>query len=530
MKTVTKVALISLLWIAAINSGLINADANLRLQMAHAWWTGTEEVSVDYRPSSRDEYYAVVRGVGDKLYVPFDLGQSILMLPGDWLGTQLHQWFPKVGERDFRGLIVNFAIFVPLNVAAVVACFWLLRVFDFSERIAGLTSIAWLLGTTVLHYAQVQQQNNQLLLFVIIGYAAALACVKGGNPRFAVISGLSLGMAFLVRTTSAIHALTLCLFLAGCMLYQRRNQLEIFKVARLWIVGFIPLALVAQVFHYIRYGSFFTNGPSFAVKRLYVDPMWSSLPEIAANYPFNNPPHVGILGVLFSPAKSIFIYDPFLLPCLVLLIILWKRLSPYIQWYSICGIFNLALHIVLSSRLDFWHGGAAWAARYQVTSVQLLLIPLIALFIQRLISAKGLTVWLMRGILSIAIVVQILSVILLFSLESAQALLVPPESLAFQFHLGQRVTNIVCQIDSYLSNSPFAERCIKGNLNQLSDNQRYFFKNRHQIAFLPFNYVRFRFNRKLVFMVWGAVLSLAIVTTLWFGFWAKDKGMSMTLN
>jgi hypothetical protein len=72
------------------------------------------------------------------------------MVPGDWLGTQLHRWFPKVGERDFRGLVVNFAIFVLLNVAAVVACFWLLRVFEFNERISGLTSIAWLLGMILL--------------------------------------------------------------------------------------------------------------------------------------------------------------------------------------------------------------------------------------------------------------------------------------------------------------------------------------------------------------------------------------------
>ncbi len=526
MKMSTKVALIALLWIAAINTGTINADANLRLQMTHAWLTGTEEVSRDYLPNSRAGYFAVVNGVGGRRYVPFDLGQSMLMLPGDWLGTQLHQWFPKVGERDFRGLVVNLTIFVPLNVAAVVACFWLLRVFEFNERIAGLTSIAWLLGTTVLHYAQVPQQNNQLLLFTTIAYAAALACVKRGNPRFAMLSGLALGAAFLIRFTSFIHVFTVSIFLAGCMAYQSRDKLKVLKVLGFLIVGFMPLALVERVFTYIRYGSFWTSGQSFAIAQLYADPMWSALPEVPANYPFNNPPHVGILGVLFSPAKSIFIYDPLLLPCLVLGIVLWKKLSPYIQWYLVCGIFNLCLHIVATSRLDFWSGGAAWAARYQVTSVHLLLIPLLAMFLGRFLSARGLTVWLMRGLLTVAIFVQIASIILVFSLESAQDLFVAPQSSHLQFHLGQRVTNIVCQINSYLSNSSFAERCVSGDISKLPPTQRFFLKDRHQVALLPFNYVRFGFNRKWAFIVWGAVLTLAIGTTLWLCFSQQGKTSS----
>ena len=526
MKTSTKIALIALLWIVAINTGLINADANLRLKMAHAWWTGTEEVSPNYRPESRAAYFSVATGIGGRRYIPYDLGQAMLMLPGDWLGTQLHGWFPKVGERDFRGLVVNFAIFVPLNVAAVVSCFWLLRLFEFNERIAGLASISWLLGTTVLHYAQVPQQNNQLLLFVTIGYAAALACVKRGRLLFAAISGLALGAALLIRITSAIHILTVLLFLVGCIAYQSRDKLKILKVAGLWIVGFIPLSLLERVLTYIRYGSFWTYGQSFSLKQLYTEPIWSGLPALPANYPLNLPPHVGIFGVLFSPVKSIFIYDPLLLPCLVLGIVLWKRFSPYVQWYLSCGIFNLVLHIFITSRLDFWHGEAAWAARYHVTSVHLLLIPLIALFLECLLSAKKLTIWLMRGILAIAICAQIASVILVFSLEPAQDLFVPPESSYLQFRLGQRVTNIVCQIDSYLSNSSFAERCVSGDISQLARSQRYFLTYRDQVAFLPFNYLRFGFNRKWAFILWGAVLTLAIGTTLWLCFSQQGKTSS----
>ncbi len=518
MKTIIKVALIALLWISAINSGTINADARLRLQMTHAWWTGTEEVDPDYQPQSREEFFALVKGVDGKRYIPYDVGQPMLMLPGDWLGTQLHRWFPKVGERDFRSLVINFVIFVPLNVAAVVSCFWLLRLFDFNERIAGLTSIAWLLGTTFLHYAQVPQQNNQVLLFVTIGYAAALAFVKRGIPHFAVISGIGLGAAFLIRLTSVIHVLTVLLFLVGCVAYQSRDKLKIIQVMGLWIGGFMPLALVERVLTYTRYGSFLVNPQSLSLKQLTTEPIWANLPELPANYPFINPPYVGILGPLFSPAKSIFIYDPLLLPCLVLVLVIWKKISPYIQWYLVTGIFNLGLHLLLTSRLDFWHGDAAWGARYHVTSVQLLLIPLVALFIQDILAAKRLKLWLMRGIITLAIIVQISSVILLFSLESAQALSLPSESQHLQFRLGERWTNIVCEIDSYFSNSSFPEHCLNKKIGFVSSRQEYFLKDRHQVALLPFNYARFGFNRKWAFVLWGLVLTLAIVTTLRFCF------------
>jgi hypothetical protein len=507
MKIVTKVALIALLWILVVNPGTIDGDTSLRLRMAHAWWTGTEEVAPNFQPQVRGQLGAGVQGVGGRRYIAYDVGQSMLMLPGDWLGTQLHRWFPNLTSEVLRHLTVNWLIFVPLNVAAVVACFWLLRLFEFSDRIAGLTSIFWLISTTVLHYAQFPQQNNQVLLFVTVGYAAALACVHRRSPRFAIFSGLALGAALLIRMSSIIHVFTVFVFLVGCIAYQSRDKFKILQSVGFWIVGLMPLTLVGRICDYLRYGSFWTTGQSLSQEQLNTEPLFARFPEFPANYPFIHPPSFGIWGVLFSPAKSIFIYDPLLLPCLVLGIVLWKRFSPYIQWYLITGIFNFGLHLVLTSRVDFWHGDAAWGARYHVTSVHLLLMPLLAVFLQYLLSAKGLTVWLMRGIVTIAILAQIASVVLLFTVESGQGMLVASESRYVQFRLAQRVTNILCLLD----NSPSASFFCK-----LSPDGGQSLKSQNQFAILPLNYVRFRFNRKLILMGWGLILVLALGMTVRF--------------
>ncbi|MBE9125816.1 MULTISPECIES: hypothetical protein [unclassified Coleofasciculus] len=518
MKTLTKITLIALLWITAINSGTLGTlDTDIRLQMAHAWWTGTEEVQIspNYKLKVRGDIQAGVIGTGGKRYIAYEQGQSLLMLPGDWLGTQLHQWFPNIPSKTLRDLTVNFLIFIPLNVATVVACFWLLRLFDFEERIAGLASLAWLLGTTVLHYAQVHQHNNQVLLFVIIGYAAALAYVRSGRPRFALISGLALGGTMLIRITSLIHVLTVVLFLIGCIAYQNRDKLKVIKTAGLWIVGFIPFSLVGRIFDYHRYGSFLATGKSVEKKQLFTDPMWEGLPKLPDNYPLINEPYIGILGSLFSPEKSIFIYDPLLLPCLALGILLWKKLSPFMQWYLITGLLNLGLHLAAYSRFFFWHGDSAWGARYQVTSIHLLLIPLLGLFVERLLSARKLTTWLMQGILALAILVQIASVTMPMNLEIYQKQLGVPGT-RFDFRLGQRFNNIIC-----LVNGSFSQGCVDRN-----PAKKRYLEHLNHLFFLPFNFSqKAALNSRLtkflqvLLIVWVLVIALAIGSTLRYLYW-----------
>ena len=171
MKIFPKVILIAFLWLTVVNAGTLGViDAELRLQMAHAWWTGKEEVQLapDAKPRIRGDIRFGVVGADNRRYIAYDPGQAMLMLPGDWLGAQLHQWFPSLDETKLREFAVSFLIFVPLNTAIVASCYWLLTLFGFSEQIAGLSSIAWLLGTTMLHYAQVHQQNNQFSFHIYI--------------------------------------------------------------------------------------------------------------------------------------------------------------------------------------------------------------------------------------------------------------------------------------------------------------------------------------------------------------------------
>jgi hypothetical protein len=259
----------------------------------------------------------------------------------------------------------------------------------------------------------------------------------------------------------------------------------------------MPLILLGRVMDYFRFGSFWTTGATLARQQWHTDPIFSGLPEVPANFPFTNPPWVGIWGVLLSPAKSIFIYDPLLLPCLVLGIVLWRKLTPYLQWYLVTAILNLCLHIAFYSRLDFWHGDAAWGARYHVTSVHLLLIPLIALFIQHLLGVKGVRRWVISGVIVLAILVQITSLVFRPSADTGRIYGASPSSFT-KFRLGERIQNIVC-----LVNPSFSQDCPR----RLGVNQEPLIQ---KVALLPFSFTQ---SRGLVLMLWGSVLIAAIAST-----------------
>ncbi len=517
MKIPIKVIVIALLWLIIINPGSLNGDTLRRLRITHALWTKTEEVPLDYQPSSRADPNSGVLGIGGKHYYGDDLGQSLLMLPGDWLGTQLNQFLPQQESNFFRSLVVSFLIFVPLNLAAIISCFWLLRLFNFKEVIAGTASITLLLCTTVLHYSQVHQQNNQLLLCVTIGYATVLAYVQRRDPRFLIFNGLALGIAFLIRTNSIIHIFTVLMFLVSCLLYQNRdkpNKLKAisrrecfaiapFKIGIPWIIGFIPWFILGRFLNYIRYGSFLTTGHSLSAKEISSDTTFLSLANLPPNYPFTNPPHVGILGVLFSPAKSIFIYDPLLLPCLILGVIFWKKFSPYLQYYLIACIFNLGLHIFLTSRLDFWAGDSAWGARYHLTSIHLLLIPLIALFIQQIKFLKGFKHSIAIGAIALAFLMQISSIILRPPVEVKRFVFNQPEDY-LEFRLAKRLNNISCLFDR-----SFSQRCY----DKIYSNPKSPLVN--QVNLLPIKISR---HRNLALIIWGLALISIVIITLKFYF------------
>src|SRR6267154_967988 len=111
-----------------IQSGeLGTSDTTHRLQVAHSLWTGQPQVF----PNEYPEFG--LHGRGGRLYAWYGIGQSLLMLPADLIGsaaTHLPLWSSYASSEadpSIRSIIVSISTNILLNVLTALAAFRLLR-------------------------------------------------------------------------------------------------------------------------------------------------------------------------------------------------------------------------------------------------------------------------------------------------------------------------------------------------------------------------------------------------------------------
>ena len=528
MKIAHKIAIVALLWLIFVNPGTITSiDTVRRISMSHAWWTGTEEGF----PGNK-----IVVNVKGKNYIPYDLGQSMLMLPGDWLGEQLGKGInDKLIKEHFREVVISFLIFLPINILAVLTCFQFLRLLNYSEKVAGLSSLVWLIGTSILFYCSFHQQNNQILLFVLLSYQAALIYIIKQKQHWAILSGAALGFAFIIRITNILYVASILTFLVGYIVVSQRKPDAVarsFRSTLLWMSGFVPFVLLERVLTYIRYGSWRATTVSLHLQ-IYdkagalINSADTVVEGTTKSFPFlkllTKVKLEALFAPFFSPEKSIFLYDPLTLPCLILLIICWGYLSEYIKWYAIAAIIGFLLHIYIYSWGTEWINQGAWAARYHITSIHLLLIPLIPLLIQGAIEQidrrknlfkKALIIG-SRAIIVLAVCIQLSSIAIDGAVEAYQQEI----GIGSSLRIVQRLKNI-----SALS----IDGSVESQVNKIlptQDAERISFiksqiEGRDGWNVLPFIYQKRLGNSPLnkliplLIVLWGLVLLAAIITTV----------------
>ena len=129
---------------------------------------------------------------------------------------------------------------------------------------------------------------------------------------------------------------------------------------------YVFFLVVDRVYQFYRFGSF-TNTYVAIFAREYRQ----RDPTLPVNFPWSTPFHVGVLGALFQPEKSIFLFDPLLVLAIFLLAWLWKRLTPEIRAYGATSLLLLLAYICFYARYTYWSGDFAWGDRYVSTTVEL---------------------------------------------------------------------------------------------------------------------------------------------------------------
>jgi hypothetical protein len=420
-----------------VQSGeLGTADTQHRLQSAHSWWTAEPPVF----PNEYPEFG--VHGRGGKLQSWYGIGQSLLMFPADVVGTYVERLPIFAGyngnDPSIRNIFVSYTINIFVTVLTALMCFRFLRQLSFGVKHAVAGVLALLLLTTHLHYTQNMMENNYIFLLTLIGLSFQYEWLRSGSRKALLIGSAAFGLNLLTRITTGMDLAAGGLFLLLVVWFEGGRGPAIWERCRSYLATAVPVyfffGLLDRLYQYYRFGSFFNTYVSVVAREARLRD-----PSLPAKYPWETPFHAGFFGALFSPEKSVFLFDPLLVLAIVLAVVGWRRFAPEIKAYLVMGFALVLIYTSFYARYTVWSGDFAWGDRYVSTSVQfaaLLAVPLLL----RYRGVLGKTVW-MAGVFLCAVsaVIQIASLTFWLPLEIYQM-----ETLGHPtFVVVQRMKNIV---------------------------------------------------------------------------------------
>jgi hypothetical protein len=411
-------ALIAAVAAFVVQSGeLGSADTMHRLQTAHSFWTSEPAVF----PQEYPEFGA--HGREGKLFDWYGIGQPLLMLPTDLVGTYIERLpvFEDYNGNDpsVRNIVVSYSTNILISVLTALVCFRFLRLLSFSTRQAVAGVLALLFCTTHLHYTQNMMENNYIMLLTLSGFTFQYDWLRTGSRRALLIGSVALGLNLLTRLTTGLDLLAAASFLLLVLWLERVRGRELWErgltYARTALPVYTIFLLIDRLYQYYRFGSFFnTYVHYFSAEHRLLDP---SLP---ATYPFENPFHVGFLGALFAPEKSVFLFDPLLVLSILIAARAWKRFRPEIKAYLVAASLLLLAYISFYAKYTVWSGDFAWGDRYVSTTVELVAFISVPLLLRHR-TELGKLIWMIGvGLIAVSAVVQMASLAFWLPLEIYQ--------------------------------------------------------------------------------------------------------------
>ncbi len=437
--------LIATLTTLLICTGSLNSiDTSRRLQVTHSLWRNVPQISNEDL-SSNDKALGVT-GRDGKKYVTWGIGQSLVMLPADIISYKLTDGI-KINEKTLdkiRAGLVTYLTFIPINVLSIIISFLFLQHLGFNKGQSLCGAMGLLFGTMFLAYAQSHQENSLMFLLTLSGYLLNLVWITSNSAFFLFLGACALGFNILVRVTAFIDIFSVSLFTGSILILQTkaRNWDLAFLRNRLWkyLLLCIPPYLfflgLDRLYHWMRFNSWTGTYTS-----IWGEQMKSLYPNLPESYPFSTPFQTGFLGALFSPERSIFLFNPLLVVTLILSVRYWKRLSYTVRALLLSASFLLFAYISAYAKWFLWAGASSWGPRYTTVPVQLLCLLSIPLLIQLYSSISGKIEKIFYNILVLlSVLIQISSVILDHNLELTQQQSILQQPV---FIIGQRFINLM---------------------------------------------------------------------------------------
>jgi hypothetical protein len=278
-----------------------------------------------------------------------------------------------------------------------------------------------------------------------------------------MMTGAALGLSILMRLTAVFDLGAVVAFAVILSLVEGRDakhsSRSVIAAFGKYVIPFLILALaIDRIYQFDRFGTWTDT---------YLDrrelQQLSLHPETPPNWPWINPLWDGVYLLLFSPERSIVLFDPLLLLTFWLMLRYWRYIALPIRTFVIIAVLLLGGYVCFYAQF-FPPGGAfSWGSRFTTTPVILIsmvAVPLLLAMWTRLsLFEKALAVI----VIGLATIVQLLSVTLWYMLEEAQI-----SDTGSGFFIGMRLVNLLAITldkvqDWHLATPSVGSRYLKPN-------------------------------------------------------------------
>ncbi|GJL77218.1 MAG: hypothetical protein NPINA01_02070 [Nitrospinaceae bacterium] len=286
---------------------------------------------------------------GEK-FSKYGIGMSVLAVPFYLAGKAL-SWVLPV-EPSFATL---FSVSMINAFVTALSCLLIYRFgderFGFSHRTSVFLALGYGLSTIAWFYSEDFMSEPVTSLFML----AAVFIMTGShgveNQRSLLWAGVFIGLALTCRLAALVAIPGFLIFL---MLDKQNPEHPPMKD---WVsdaVRFlIPIAcfvLFIFLYNYVRFGNIFETGYEKG---------------------FGTEGWTGLLGILFSPGKSIFLYNPLLIIGCLAFPAFYKAKREMAWLFG----WVILIQLLLFSFWHSWYGGTGWGPRLMLVALPYLILP-----------------------------------------------------------------------------------------------------------------------------------------------------------
>jgi len=346
-------------------------------------------------------------GVDGKRYAVSGLGQSLCLLPFAGLGFILEKVTPL--SADVSDLSAQFLasviLFPAMGAAAVWVFYHLMLSLGYNRRTSLIAAAVLGFATMHFHYSVNTQEQTQITLLLVLAIWIMVKYYQQQRFVYVWLFCVVLGLCLLFRPSSVSAVLPIYLIALGGEVFTSERTLRARRVGK-WLAAGVcgagSFLVLLGWYNYVRFGGVFESGYGL-----------STTTSLGGHGLFESSPLPTVAAMLFSPGKSIFLYNPVLLLFPFCIYGFYRRHRVVALAITAAIISNLVFHSFFTA----WAGDYAWSIRYQVPVLPFLILPMVALFGR---GVKTMAKILIITLISISCVIQLASVAYNFNLEFIQ--------------------------------------------------------------------------------------------------------------